>query len=486
VQGVRRSVGLSEDCTTLSTALGCSPSEYTQVMVRHSETLDQQATLADTSQSGQAQPGLVLIFSAGEPLAQVIPFGDGPLKIGRETLSGLRDPLLSRRHASIALDGRRFSIRDLDSRNGTAVDGAMLTSELCTGQDCVVRTGGTIFLLRSDIRPYMAGVRIMEGDGMVMGPSLQEAWQVITRAARFGHSLHVHGESGVGKELAAQAFHRLGPNAAGPFVAVNCAAIPEGVAERLLFGTRKGAYSGASLDAEGYLQAAHGGTLFLDEVAELDLQVQSKLLRVLETREVLPLGATKPRALDLRLCSATHKNLRAEVAKGRLREDLYFRIGRPQIDLPPLRKRREEVSWLVGREVKNIDRRLIPHVSLVETCLLRQWPGNVRELISEVRTAAQAALFLQSPEVRDQHLSPSAGWAFAEETRTAEPPSDLERQVVEKALHEAAGNVSQAARALGMHRTQLRRLLDRHGMNQRRLPSRRGPGVKAGSNTRGR
>jgi transcriptional regulator with PAS, ATPase and Fis domain len=123
---------------------------------------------------------------------------------------------------------------------------------------------------------------------------------------------------------------------------VNCAAIPHGLAERLLFGTRRSAYSGATADSEGYVQAAHGGTLFLDEVAELDVQVQAKLLRALEAREVVPLGATRPRSEDVRICAAT-RDLRGEVAKGRFREDLYFRIGRPEVRLPPLRERLEEM-----------------------------------------------------------------------------------------------------------------------------------------------
>src|SRR5207302_10793306 len=169
-----------------------------------------------------------------------------------------------------------------------------------------------------DVRPYL-GATVQRLEKMVRGPRLERAWHVLARAANAGDSVHIVGESGSGKELAAQAFHRLGPRKDGPFVAVNCASIQPGVAERLLFGAKRGAYSGA-IDAEGYLQAAHGGTLFLDEIAELEPAVQAKLLRTLETGEVLPLGAARPRTVDVRVVSATHKVLRVEVGAGRFRE----------------------------------------------------------------------------------------------------------------------------------------------------------------------
>src|SRR5262249_47131898 len=199
-----------------------------------------------------------------------------------------------------------------------------------------------------------------------------------------------------------------GASAGGPLVAVNCATIPEALAERLLFGARKGAFSGADADSDGYIQEADGGTLFLDEVAELSLAVQAKLLRVLETREVLPLGASKPRKIELRFCSATHRDLRAHVAAGKLREDLYFRIATPRVTVPPLRERPEEIPWLLQAEVSRIAPSLALHVSVVETCLLRGWPGNVREILAEIRSAAQTALSAESQRLEARHLNPTA------------------------------------------------------------------------------
>src|SRR6185436_2830275 len=195
--------------------------------------------------------------------------------------------------------------------------------------------------------------------------------------------------------------------------AVNCAAIPHTIAERLLFGARRGAYSGAEADAIGYVQEADGGTLFLDEIAELDAQVQAKLLRVLESREVLSLGASRPRKVDFALCSAASKDLRALVGSGGLREDLYFRIGRPAVMLPALRHRPEEIPALIARELARCSPALTAHVALVEQCLLRPWPGNVRELVAEIRVAAQAAA-KDGNRVTAHHLAPSAGTVFGD------------------------------------------------------------------------
>lgn len=446
--------------------------------MRAKETVDDSWSL-DRSRAktdGPPTPGLLLVHAAGEPCAGVLPLTRGGVEIGREgpLASLIDDPRMSRRHAQVALDGDVWTVRDLGSRNGTSVDGEALRGERAGEGLRVLRAGGSIFLLLKDVGPARAGVRRL--DSTVMGPALARAWQAIARAARLGSTVHLRGETGTGKELAAQAFHAAGPRCAGPFIAVNCAAIPEGVAERLLFGARKGAYSGATADAEGYILSAHGGTLFLDEVAELDLAVQAKLLRVLEAREVVALGASRPKPVELGICSATHRDLRAEVGAGRLREDLFYRLARPEVALPSLRERLEEIPWLIDGELRKVAAAaqldpgaLRPHASLVEVCLLRRWPGNVRELLAETRAAAQGAIEAGSEWVTAEHLSPTAGVGFAEEAEQAEEEAEpFGREVIEAALRRAGGNVSRAARALGLHRTQLRRLLERHGMEARR------------------
>jgi DNA-binding NtrC family response regulator len=451
-------------------------------MERDGSTLQGSGTASGKSPSdAERVPGLLRLLSGGVAMAKALPLRGGALELGRgaAVLGEQQDPRMSRRHARIHYDGRRFWVTDLGSQNGTFVDGEPVPAGGPREAQRVIRMGDSLFVPSPDVSPLEKhGVELL--DGFVRGPALQQLLGEVARAAQHGFSLHIHGESGTGKEGVARAFHEHGPQRVGPFVAVNCAAIPQGLAERLLFGSTRGAYSGAESDAEGYLQAAHGGTLFLDEVVELDLAVQAKLLRALEAREVLPLGGSRPKKVDILVCSASNKDLRALVSSGRLREDLYFRIGRPEVTLPPLRQRPEEIPLLLQRAVRQLSSELELHVSLVEACLLRPWPGNVRELLVEVRSAAQAALVQGASRIEARHLSPSAGTAFGsassppavteerppprEAPTRARPLDESERRRIEEALRQNGGNVAATARALGMHRTQLRRLLERHGI----------------------
>ncbi|XYH95686.1 sigma 54-interacting transcriptional regulator [Sorangium sp. So ce1128] len=431
----------------------------------------------------------MLIFSVDRPRCDVLPLKDGELELGRGEVGGvpLYDLRMSRRHARVRWSQGQWEIEDLDSRNGTSVDGVPLTGARAGGEPRVVRTGSSLFVIQADVEPFRAGISTT--GGTILGPTLARSWDAIDRAARSGTVLHITGESGTGKEHAARAFHALGLRRGGPFVAVNCAAIPDGLAERLLFGARRGAYSGAGADAEGYVQAASGGVLFLDEVAELDLGVQAKLLRALEAREVIPLGASRPVPVDFALVSATHKDLRAQVAAGKLREDLFFRIAQPTVRIPRLRERPEEIPWIIDAALRSAGTSapLAAHATLLEACLLRAWPGNVRELMAEIRAAAQEAQSARSPVVQARHLSSSAGHAFASsqpsipqpsapgaaeqssrsrlaaaEERSARRPASLPSdEVIEETLRREGGNVARTARTLGVHRTQLRRWLDR-------------------------
>jgi len=425
----------------------------------------------ESTRVGRARPGVVALFADGRAAYAPIPLVDGVLELGRGALEsvGLGDDSVSRHHASVAFDGRRWSIRDRESRNGAFADGERVSGERVAAGLRFLRLGRTVFLLASDLGPLASGVTTTGGH--LAGPSLRAAWEAIDRAAGSGDTLHLVGETGAGKEIAERRFHGSGLRPKGPFVAVNCAAIPEGLAERLLFGAVKGAFTGASADATGYVQAADGGTLFLDEVAELDARVQATLLRVLEAREVLQLGASRPRPVALRLCSATHADLRAAVSEDRFRADLYFRIGRPDVQLPPLRDRPEEIVHLLARTTAELDAGLAPHATLVEACLLRPWPGNVRELLSEAKRAASEARARGRAVVLPEDLGPSAGAAFANKEEDGEPAAAPAATDIETALREAQGNVTAAARALRVHRNQLRRWITRHGIDPLRFAS---------------
>lgn len=426
------------------------------------------------------QPGVVLIFTAGQPILRAIPFADRALQLGREhpALESIPDELMSRLHATLTHDGQVFRVTDNGSSNGTAVDGEPVPAHRAQVVQRVVRLGDSLFVVVPDLRPFVQLGVVVHGQ-RVLGPVMQTLQKSVAHIAQHGTLLHITGESGVGKEAVARAFHDASTRAKGRFIAVNCATIAEGIAERLLFGTKRGAFSGADADADGYVQAADGGTLFLDEVAELSLAVQAKLLRVLESKEIVPVGATRPKSVTLGICSATHKDLRAEVAAQRLREDLYFRIASPQVTIPPLRQRLEEIPWLLQAAVQAVSPKLQLDASLVETCLLRPWPGNVRELLYEARCAAQAALATAADRVEGIHLGRSAGQTFASTTPatadlapaqpTATPPDAQstpapDRAAITAALARADGNVSAAARQLGVHRTQMYRWIARYGI----------------------
>ena len=306
----------------------------------------------------------------------------------------LPDERLSRSHFSVSHSDDGWVVRDLGSRNGTFVDGRAIEGECVAVSPRTIRAADTLVIPCNNL----AGFRAVTGEeGLVVGWRMQEALAAVNRAAAASTTLLLSGESGTGKEVAARRFHPKGPNAQGPFVALNCATIPPGLAERLLFGATRGAYSGADADAAGHVRAADGGVLFLDEYGKLDPGVQAKLLRVIETQEYVALGATRPTQIAIRVCAATHMQLRRAVADGRFRSDLYHRIAPPEVVLPPLRARLDGIPHHVAREVARAAPGLSPHVRLVEACILLQWPGNVRELSRHVRGEPRASPWPSEP-----------------------------------------------------------------------------------------
>jgi DNA-binding NtrC family response regulator len=429
-----------------------------------------------------ASPGVVVITSAGQPGCATIAITRAAtgVVIGRGAPHGLleEDVQVSRSHLRVSLRDDKFHIQDLDSRNGTFLDGVRLEGDATRAMDAntLLRIGRSLLWLVPDVRPFI-GHQQPAAAGPVLGGLSRRALEAIAIADKVGDTLLILGESGAGKELCARTFHELhfGTDGRAPFIAVNCAAIPEGLAERLLFGARRGAFSGAT-DANGYIAEAHGGTLFLDEVAELDPLVQAKLLRVLETREVMALGATSSRKVQLRICAATHAELRNAVNEGRFRADLYYRIGRPEVRMPALRERLDEIPWFLQRAFAGVGPQLTAAIGTLEMCALRRWPGNVRELLLEAKHAAHAAMADGSQVVRPDHFAPSAGFALTQpstapnNTLSSKPPADsvrsasvLDDAAIAAALAEHGGNVSRAAQALGLHRNQLRRWLAKRG-----------------------
>ncbi|MRG95614.1 sigma 54-interacting transcriptional regulator [Polyangium spumosum] len=294
----------------------------------------------------------------------------------------------------------------------------------------------------------------------------------ITKYAAAGHvSVLVRGESGSGKELVARALHEASPRAARPFVPLNCAAIPETMLESELFGHEKGAFTGAVAKKRGKFALADGGTLFLDEIGDLALPAQAKLLRALQEGEIQPLGAERTQKVDVRVLCATHKDLRHEIAEKRFREDLYYRLAVVEIEVPPLREREKDVLLIAmalsRRSASTMGKRIEGFTEAAQAALLgHDWPGNVRELRNEVE---RAVIHADGPLVDAHDLSPRLGAArprpgqprgksLAESFAELEP---TEKNLVEEAMSRAKGNVSEAARLLGITRIMMKRRVDR-------------------------
>ena len=308
---------------------------------------------------------------------------------------------------------------------------------------------------------------LLRGEGgpamIAESPSMQPVLQVIARVGPSDANVLITGENGTGKGVVAQALHAVSARAAKPMLTVNTGGLSEGVFESELFGHVKGAFTDARNDRVGRFELADGGTLFLDEIANVPLAQQARLLRVLETGQFEPVGASRTRTVDARILSATNANLSAETAAGRFREDLLFRLNTVEIHVPPLRERREDIPLLaihfLRRHAARYRKRLVAFEPASMRLLLEHtWPGNVRELDHAVE---RAALMGEGEQVRAQDLAlkPARDGASRIDEMTLE---DVEQLLIRKALARFDGNVSQAATALGLSRGALYRRLERY------------------------
>ncbi|MCB1857895.1 MAG: sigma 54-interacting transcriptional regulator [Gammaproteobacteria bacterium] len=304
-------------------------------------------------------------------------------------------------------------------------------------------------------------------DILSRSPLMDELLSQAKMAAASQASILIHGESGTGKELVARAIHRASSRRAYQFVPINCAAIPEALLESELFGHVKGAFTGATQDHPGLFRAAHGGTLFLDEIADMPLNLQVKLLRVLQDHEVRPVGALRAQPTNVRIVCATHRNLEAEVQAGRFREDLYYRISVVCLEIPPLSQRPEDISLLakrfLARLVDSGDRSVRGFApAAMEVLVAARWPGNVRQLVNVVEQCyVLSTTSLIEPELVQRALRAASHRV----PPLAEARSQFERQYLVQLLKMTAGNTTQAARLAGRNRTEFYRLLRRYGLD---------------------
>ena len=367
-------------------------------------------------QATPTRPGLVLLYAPNfEQFHNAYVFNVSELIIGRDASNVVCVPeqAVSRQHARIAYMAGSWVLSDLGSRNGTMVDGAFVT-ERTLEHNAEIRVGDAIFKFvetgAERFLPYrIDGAVFGEARAKALGADLVGGYQMdsiaaeIERIAPTELSCLILGETGTGKEVASRGIHRMSGRK-GSFQAVNCAAIPQNLLESELFGYRRGAFSGADRDKPGLVKLADGGTLFLDEIGDMPLEAQAKLLRVLQMKEVFPLGATQPEKVDIRVVCATHRDLYSNVKAGSFRGDLFARLNEHVVRLPPLRERKEDIYRLARTFAGRYG---VPNLSFTFSALVAllhyDWPFNVRELESCVKrgVALAAGGPLDAPQLPD-------------------------------------------------------------------------------------
>lgn len=400
------------------------------------------------------------------------------LIVGAAPGSGLllTDDAVSGRHVSIIPSATGIEVTDLGSRNGTWINGVKI-SKVTIPIGTRMRVGATELLLidRDSYAEIPPSAKTAFGELVGRSVSIRTVYALLERAAQSNAPVLLLGESGTGKELAARAVHTEGTRKDGPFVVFDCGAASSSLLESGLFGHKKGAFTGAHADQLGAFARAHGGTLFLDEIGELPLALQPKLLRMLERGEVLPLGGTREEKYDVRIVSATHRDLSVEVSKGTFREDLYYRLAVIDVEIPALRHRLDDISDLTQHFLARAGRVFgkIEGANLDRLCGYA-WPGNVRELrnvlTKAVALGAPAAPFSELPIlVRSSGHGENPPPVLANEPFLEAKErilSDFERAYMQDLMKRANGNISEAARIAGVERKHLYKILERVGLRR--------------------
>lgn len=403
----------------------------------------------------------------------------------------LRDETVSRYHCRVFREGSHYLIRDLDSTNGTFVNRVRV-------REAWLNPGSTLTLGTSELRfgsfdeklRLVPSERSRFGDLIGKTPKMREIYAVLEKIAPSDATIVIEGETGTGKEVVARSTHQASRRNNGPFMVFDCGAIPENLIESELFGHEKGSFTGAFATRQGVFEMAQGGTVFLDELGELALELQPKLLRVLEQREVKRVGGQRPIKVDVRIVAATNRNLEEEVRAGRFREDLFYRLSVVRLMLPPLRDRTEDIPALVerflrhGRFNQGPDGRRVETISpgALELLLRYTWPGNVRELHNVIERAVSFA-DSKTIEVRDlpDHIvlirrstsrpapapapSPRPDVQGTFKDAKEEWVQSFERDYIEQLLRRNEGNISHAAREAEIDRKYFRKLMKKYGIS---------------------
>jgi DNA-binding NtrC family response regulator len=399
------------------------------------------------------------------------------------------DDTVSRYHCRIVQEDTAYLLVDLGSTNGTFINRVRI-------KEAYLKPGCTIGLGNTEVKFHSADEKVeivpsrKEKLGRMVGRhvKMRELYAVLEKIAPTSTTVVIEGETGTGKEVVAQTIHDLSPRASGPIMVFDCGAVPDNLIESELFGHEKGSFTGAIMTRQGLFEMAHGGTLFLDELGELPLDLQPKLLRALEQREIRRVGSNKPIKVDVRIIAATNRNLEDEVRAGRFRQDLFYRLSVVRVFLPPLRERAEDIPLLIKHFLEgNFNKRAdatpkVGGVSRASMDLLQtyKWPGNVRELVNTIERAvsfAEGELIepRDLPEtVRGEESAPRRAGsapmqALADTDATFKDAkerwvSSFERDYILQLLKKNKGNISHAAREADIDRKYFRKLMRKYGI----------------------
>jgi len=411
---------------------------------------------------------------AGADVGKVVELAQPSIMIGRTGADlTINDPKVSGLHCELRLQADGYRIRDLGSTNGTHVKGVRIV-------DGFIPPGATLQVGKSAIvfDPLDDSVQVplwheARLHSLIGGSaSMRHLFDLINRFAQSDATVLIQGETGAGKEGVADAIHQCSPRRDGPFVVLDCSAIPEQLFEDQIFGHEQGAFTGAGRATVGVFEAAHGGTLFLDEIGELPLDVQSKLLRAVETRKVRRIGSTKVIASDVRIVAATNRDLATEVNRGTFRSDLFYRLSVAKLAVPALRERREDIPLLIEHFLRQLvathgDPRL--PADWVARAQRHAWPGNVRELRNAVERAVllpnHPTLGFEAPPRRESQLGDvdiDVPFKVAKQNLV----DAFDRKYLEALLEAHANNISAAARAAGIERMSIYKMIRRLGLDK--------------------
>jgi len=445
-------------------------------------------------ESEDRESSLFFVFQADRPLAlparislrdaQKVTVGRGPaFSVRRDSSTRsirveIPDIWMSSAHLQLTQVLGRWLVEDLKSRNGTFLNHQPLERFVLSDGD-VLEAGHVFFIYRRLLPAGVDAGRVAHGNASAelagfgtLLPTLERELSDLAKVAPSLLPVIIQGESGTGKELIARGLHELSRRT-GPFVAINCAAIPVSLVESELFGHRKGAFTGAADHHLGLIRAADRGSLFLDEIGDLPIQAQASLLRVLQERQVQPLGELRPVSVDVRFCAASHQPLEPAVAQHLFRADLLARLTGLTVHLPPLRERREDLGLLLSAILSKLEtdrdiRELVFQRRAARALFKYSWPANIREL----QKSMEAALMLASKgAIGLEHLPPSLRQATEEEpkgTKSPRPEADSDPALKEeliRRLTENRGNVAAVSRAFSRKPTQIRRWIRRFGLD---------------------